>query len=97
MSDVPQGPDWWRASNGLYYPPEARPGSQRPASEGTTPEDGGARDDELASMPSPPDEAPTAPEVPIDEPVTEPVDQPTSGWGDDPRIDETTWVDDGVV
>ncbi|MFP4512756.1 MAG: septum formation family protein [Acidimicrobiales bacterium] len=29
MSDVPQGPGRWRASNGLYYPPEARPGSRR--------------------------------------------------------------------
>lgn len=29
MSDVPQGPGWWRASDGLYYPPEARPGSRR--------------------------------------------------------------------
>ncbi|MDZ7679356.1 MAG: septum formation family protein [Acidimicrobiales bacterium] len=29
MSDVPQGPGWWRASDGLYYPPEARSGSRR--------------------------------------------------------------------
>ena len=34
MSDVPQGPDWWRASNGLYYPPEAKPGGSGAASEG---------------------------------------------------------------
>lgn len=27
MSDVPQGPGWWRASDGRYYPPEARPSS----------------------------------------------------------------------
>lgn len=26
MSDAPQGPGWWRASDGKYYPPEARPG-----------------------------------------------------------------------
>jgi hypothetical protein len=25
VSDVSQGPGWWRASDGLYYPPEARP------------------------------------------------------------------------
>lgn len=26
MSDLPQGPGWWRASDGKYYPPETRPG-----------------------------------------------------------------------
>ena len=28
MSDIPQGPGWWRASDGLYYPPETRPGDR---------------------------------------------------------------------
>jgi hypothetical protein len=51
VSDVPQGPDWWRASNGLYYPPEARPGSRRPADAGDLPADAGTED-----LPSPPDE-----------------------------------------
>lgn len=33
MSDTSQGPGWWRASNGLWYPPEATPGPRpsRPA------------------------------------------------------------------
>lgn len=26
MSDTSQGPGWWRASNGLWYPPQAEPG-----------------------------------------------------------------------
>jgi len=25
MSDAPQGPDWWAASDGKYYPPETHP------------------------------------------------------------------------
>ena len=24
MSDTPQGPGWWQASDGKFYPPEAR-------------------------------------------------------------------------
>ena len=27
MSDVPQGPGWWQASDGRYYPPEQFPGA----------------------------------------------------------------------
>jgi hypothetical protein len=96
VSDVPQGPDWWRASNGLYYPPEARPGQSRPTGDGTASSPGGG--DDLASMPSPPDEAPPAPvDTPGEPAVTERVDEPTAGWGDDPRIDETRWDDDDVV
>lgn len=30
MSDTSQGPGWWRASNGLWYPPEAKPGPRQP-------------------------------------------------------------------
>lgn len=26
MSDTPQGPDWWQASDGKWYPPEQTPG-----------------------------------------------------------------------
>lgn len=26
MSDTPQGPGWWQASDGRYYPPQAPPG-----------------------------------------------------------------------
>jgi hypothetical protein len=33
VSDTSQGPGWWRASNGLWYPPEAKPGP-RPTSSG---------------------------------------------------------------
>lgn len=25
MSEVPQRPEWWKASDGLWYPPEAHP------------------------------------------------------------------------
>jgi hypothetical protein len=33
MSDQPNGPDWWRASDGKWYPPTAQPGT----SHSTTP------------------------------------------------------------
>ena len=31
MSDVSQGPGWWEASDGKWYPPEATPGYASPA------------------------------------------------------------------
>lgn len=31
MSDTSQGPDWWQASDGKWYPPEQAPGYQSPA------------------------------------------------------------------
>ncbi len=30
MSDTPQGPGWWQASDGRFYPPDARPGLPPP-------------------------------------------------------------------
>src|SRR5262249_44881877 len=30
VSDSPQGPGWWQASDGKYYPPEQAPGYQQP-------------------------------------------------------------------
>lgn len=30
VSDAPQGPGWWLASDGRYYPPEAQPGPVQP-------------------------------------------------------------------
>jgi len=30
MSDTPQGPGWWLASDGKYYPPESAPGAAQP-------------------------------------------------------------------
>jgi hypothetical protein len=30
MSDVPNGPGWWQASDGRWYPPESHPGYQPP-------------------------------------------------------------------
>lgn len=31
MSDIQQGPDWWRASDGRWYPPETHPDHRPPA------------------------------------------------------------------
>jgi len=33
MSDVAQGPGWWQASDGLWYPPERHPGYQPPSAQ----------------------------------------------------------------
>ena len=30
MSDIPQAPDWWQASDGKWYPPQAGQGTQDP-------------------------------------------------------------------
>ena len=30
MSDAPQGPGWWQASDDRWYPPTAQPGTPRP-------------------------------------------------------------------
>lgn len=30
MSDIPNGPGWWQASDGKWYPPEQHPSAQAP-------------------------------------------------------------------
>lgn len=37
MSDVSQGPGWWQASDGKWYPPEQAPGAQPTSAPPTTP------------------------------------------------------------
>lgn len=37
MSDVPQGPGWWQASDQKWYPPEAFPGAPQPSPAGPPP------------------------------------------------------------
>lgn len=37
MSDTPQGPGWWQASDGRWYPPSLSPGWEVPSSPGQTP------------------------------------------------------------
>jgi uncharacterized membrane protein len=49
VSDTSQGPGWWQASDGKWYPPEQAPGYQAPASAGgpapaSTPTGGGIGD-----------------------------------------------------
>lgn len=34
MSDTPQGPGWWQASDGKWYPPEQAPGASAPGAAG---------------------------------------------------------------
>ena len=36
MSDTPQGPGWWQASDGKFYPPEQAP-AERPQAPGGVP------------------------------------------------------------
>ena len=42
MSDVSQGPGWWEASDGKWYPPEATPGYASPAPDAPSPGPGPA-------------------------------------------------------
>ncbi len=42
MSDTSQGPGWWQASDGKWYPPEQAPGYQPPADGGAAGGGGGA-------------------------------------------------------
>lgn len=35
MSNVPQGPDWWQASDDRWYPPETHPGYEPPPGQGS--------------------------------------------------------------
>ena len=44
MSDTSQGPGWWQASDGKWYPPEQAPGYQPPAAGGGVPDGGGGTD-----------------------------------------------------
>lgn len=39
MSDAPQGPGWWEASDGKWYPPEQAPGTAPPADAPSPPSD----------------------------------------------------------
>ena len=41
MSDTSQGPGWWQASDGKWYPPEQAPGYQAPAGGGGAADGGG--------------------------------------------------------
>lgn len=84
MSDTPQGPGWWRASDGRYYPPEARPG-YHPDDSRSDERDRGARPDEaIVDEGAPVDEAVLASEPQLAE--TPPIDQPPR---DEPSGDAT--------
>ncbi len=49
MSDTSQGPGWWQASDGKWYPPEQAPGYQAPAGGGAAAGGGGAVTFDLGS------------------------------------------------
>lgn len=76
VSDVPQGAGWWRASDGRYYPPEARPGGRASGP-------GGHDGDE------PPGDqaAPAAPATPRDPDPTVDATSPT-GFEPAPELDD---------
>lgn len=71
MSDTPQGPGWWLASDGKYYPPESAPGAAQ------------APDEQQAAEQQPSDPQPTgqpwqAPQQPAPQPG------PTGQWSTPP-------------
>lgn len=63
MSDTSQGPGWWRASNGLWYPPEAKPGPRSPRSGGSSRSDGSGTSEPDRRPPGVPDRPPADPKV----------------------------------
>ncbi len=79
MSDLPQGPGWWRASDGLYYPPEARPGYSPDPDPDGEPESGGST---LGESDQPFEDSP--------DPTGWGADQPT---GDEPTLFDAPPVD----
>jgi hypothetical protein len=44
MSDTPQGPGWWQASDGKWYPPETAPAANAPGAAGMPGMAGGSAD-----------------------------------------------------
>lgn len=94
MSDLPQGPGWWRASDGLYYPPEAQPAGGDAPGEPLDPQgqetgspatdDSGDSGDSLEpgpDRPGDPSDAPVDPTV-VDGPPAVPVDPDRTGWSE---------------
>ncbi|MBW3614298.1 MAG: DUF4190 domain-containing protein [Actinobacteria bacterium] len=57
MSDQPQGPGWWQASDGRYYPPEAATRAEPPPS---TPPFGSSQQDIYRTGPPPATSPPTS-------------------------------------
>ena len=64
MSDVAQGPGWWEASDGRWYPPELHPNWQAQAPVGTGTGPMGAPEDSLSSW-APTPAGPTAGYPPV--------------------------------
>lgn len=79
MSDTPQGPGWWRASDALWYPPETHPDYTPPP-----PPPGTAyRNDPppVAHEPAkPPTDFPTTPPPALPEPVVETAERSPWFW-----------------
>ncbi|MGY6502578.1 MAG: septum formation family protein [Acidimicrobiales bacterium] len=88
MSDTPRGPGWWRASDGRYYPPEAKPGQPvRPRDEADAAR-GAPREQEptVAAGPTTPDRSARP------EPVVRPT--PAAAAPDDEVALADPWVAD---
>ncbi len=76
MSDEPQGPGWWYATDGRWYPPEMHP-DHRPDPEPPPPEP-----PPVVAPVVPPGWSPTGAAVPPSGPP--PTAAPTGGWTDAP-------------
>jgi hypothetical protein len=80
MSDGPQGPDWWQASDDKWYPPPRPPA---PGEDATIPQIEVPPDPTLVQAPAtpPPVAPPTAPVPPTAPPYVPPQPPPTSPYG----------------
>src|SRR5262245_10048365 len=86
MSDSSQGPGWWQASDGKWYPPESHPdhaGQATSADPGADP----SGSDPTQAMPATPsswptpDGGPSGPGVPIGPPQDAPIGPPVGPGG----------------
>jgi hypothetical protein len=81
MADEPQGPGWWQASDGKWYPPELHPSAQQapPPAEAPPPDPTVAQPAEPAAVP-PTDPTVAQPVAPYGDPtVAQPVGAPLAG------------------
>src|ERR1035437_6185112 len=93
MSDTSQGPDWWIASDGKWYPPEQHPDHRVPSS--TPPPDSAPNMTQPAPIaPS----SPMPPASPLPPPVPAPIGYPgvpqkTNGMAVTSLVLGIVWID----
>ncbi len=86
MSDTQQGPGWWQASDGKWYPPDPSPSGVPTSSPGSDPASAGTSDSVSPGEPAPtPTGGPAAPDpTPVGGPAPTPTSDPAPAPVDGP-------------